>query len=237
MATRSPAPSQDDARTPSGRSAGTARAARGGASLTRRLLAGGTEGNEQLTVATGVILLILLAVLGVTILRIRPLLSLHMFVGLLLIPPVLLKMASTGYRFVRYYTHNPAYWSKGPPEAIMRASAPVVVISSVVVFASGVALLLIGRSSRGALLGIHKASFIVWLAFMALHVIGHLPDLGRMLGSGRDTRAGAPHDINGRAGRLLSLTGALVLGVVLAILLLPEFAAWLHAHGDLGGGH
>jgi hypothetical protein len=53
------------------------------------------------------ILLFLLAVLGVTILRIRPLLDIHMFLGILLI--VTLKLASTGYRFVRYYTSEPRY--------------------------------------------------------------------------------------------------------------------------------
>ena len=36
------------------------------------------------------------------------LLWVHLFVGMVLIGPVLLKMASTGYRFARYYTANPA---------------------------------------------------------------------------------------------------------------------------------
>jgi hypothetical protein len=61
-----------------------------------RLLRGGTEGNARLTASTGVVLLVLLAVEGVTILAIRPLLSLHVFIGLMLIPPVVLKRATTG---------------------------------------------------------------------------------------------------------------------------------------------
>ena len=184
---------------------------------------------------TGVVLLILLAALGVTILRIRPLLSVHMFLGLLLIPPVLLKMASTGYRFVRYYTHNPPYRRKGPPEVIMRATAPLLILSSVVVFASGVALLLVGPSSRGSLLGIHKASFFVWIAFTAIHVIGHLPHIARILGARHRSGADWPREGRGREGRFLSLAGAIVLGVVVAILFVPEFGAWLHAHRDFGG--
>jgi len=75
---------------------------------------GGPDGNEQLTATTGVILVALLAVLGVTILRVQQLISVHLFVGLLLLGPVALKMASTGYRFVRYYTHSDAYRRKGP---------------------------------------------------------------------------------------------------------------------------
>src|ERR1039457_2938000 len=120
--------------------------------LRRRLSGGGTSGNEQLTAATGIVLLVLLAALGVTILRIRPLLSVHMFLGILLIPPVALKMASTGYRFMRYYTSDSRYRRKGAPPATLRLIAPIVVASTVIVFASGVALLLIGLSSRGPLL-------------------------------------------------------------------------------------
>jgi hypothetical protein len=80
-----------------------------------RLTGGGTDGNRQLTAITGTILLVLLAVIGVTILRIGQLISVHLFVGLLLIGPVVLKLASTGYRFARYYSHNRAYRREGPP--------------------------------------------------------------------------------------------------------------------------
>ena len=64
------------------------------------------------------ILLVLLAALGVTILRIGQLTWLHFFLGLLLIGPVGLKMASTGYRFMRYYTGSPAYVAQGAAGAV-----------------------------------------------------------------------------------------------------------------------
>ena len=196
----------------------------------RRLTAGGTTGNEQLTAATGAVLLVLLAALGVTILRIRPLLSEHMFLGLLLIGPVALKMTSTGYRFIRYYTSNPRYRSKGAPPAILRLLAPIVVASTVVVFASGVALLLEGPSSRGSLLLIHKASFFVWVAVTAIHVLGHLSDLPRTLKTKNQIQPELDRYGTGRAGRILSLSGALVAGVVLAILYVPQFTPWLNVH-------
>jgi hypothetical protein len=199
----------------------------------KRLTAGGTTGNEQLTAATGAVLLVLLAALGITILRIRPLLSEHMFLGILLIPPVALKMASTGYRFVRYYTANPRYRRKGAPPATLRLLAPIVVASTVAVFASGVALLLVGPSSRGSLLLIHKASFFVWIAVTAIHVLGHLSDLPRALNTKHEIQPeldGYGGYGTGRAGRILSLSGALVAGVVLAILYIPQFTPWLNAH-------
>jgi hypothetical protein len=200
-----------------------------------RLTGGGTTGNERLTAATGFVLLGLLAVVGVTILRLGPLLSVHMFVGILLLGPVGLKLASTGYRFIRYYSANPQYRHKGPPPLLLRMLAPMVVLSTLVVFVTGVALLLIGPSSSDTLLPIHKISFFVWLGFTAVHVLGHLVELPEMLRADYG-RSRLSSDVTGRAGRTLALSAALVLGVVLAILLLPDFGTWLHGsdifHGN-----
>jgi hypothetical protein len=205
----------------------------------RRLLAvrgGGTGGNEQLTAMAGVILIVPLAILGITILRIGQLISVHLFVGLLLLGPLAVKLASTGYRFARYYTHNPAYREKGPPEPIMRWIAPLVVFSTLVVFLSGVVLLFVGPAGRGQLLLIHKVSFIVWAVFTALHVLGHLPHMRQSLRAGRHAE-GANGDPSltsptGAAGRWITLGGGLVGGLVLAIVLIPQFAPWT-AHGVL----
>ena len=64
---------------------------------------GGVEGNERLTVATALVLMLLLAAEGITLLFIRPLLPVHVFIGMMLVPPVLLKLGSTGWRLMRYY--------------------------------------------------------------------------------------------------------------------------------------
>jgi hypothetical protein len=207
-----------------------------------------------LTATTGIVLLVLLAVISLTLLRLHDLLSVHLFVGMLLIPPVLLKMASTGYRFTRYYTHNARYRGKGPPQAVMRALAPLVVISTVVVFASGVALLLIGPSSRGELLPIHKVSFIVWVSAIVLHILGHVVELPRALGIRRESLAlgGRPEGLGytsggganwhrspmkaGGAGRTLSLSAALASGIALAVVLVPQYGPWLHTQHHLLGG-
>jgi hypothetical protein len=202
----------------------------------QRLTGGGTDGNERLTAAAGVLLLVLLAVLGVTIVRIGQLLWLHLFLGMLLIGPVLLKLASTGYRFARYYTANPPYRRKGPPTTPMRLLAPLVVLSTVVVFGSGVALLFAGPSSRSTLFPIHKFSFFAWLALTGLHVLGHLADLPAPLradygGAGKGL-AGLSGRQSGRDGRMLSLAGMLVAGLVLAVLVIPEFGPWVNGfHG------
>ncbi len=224
---------------------GTVRDASREASSRTGLLGGGTAGNERLTATTGVVLLALLAVIGVTLLRLHQLLWVHLFVGMLLIPPVLLKMGSTGYRFTRYYTHEPRYRRKGPPETAMRVLAPLVVISTLVVFVSGVALLLVGPSSRQELLPVHKVSFFVWVSATALHVLGHLAELPRAVGVRRETvsyvNGGGGYVSGGGAGwqrtpmraggagRALSLMAALLSGLVLALALAPQYAPWINA--------
>ena len=47
--------------------------------------------------------------MGITVISVKRLLPEHFFLGLLLIPPLALKTASTGYRFVRYYSGDPRY--------------------------------------------------------------------------------------------------------------------------------
>jgi hypothetical protein len=204
-----------------------------------RLTGGGTTGNERLTTVVGATLIVLLAVIGLTILRIHWLLSVHLFVGMLLVPPVLLKLSSTGYRFVRYYTGNPRYREKGPPELALRVIAPMVVLSTLVVFVSGVVLLFAGPSARATWFPIHKDSFFVWVAFMAIHVIGHLPSMPRVLRTDHSRYPDYYHeaggDVTGRAGRVLALSSALVAGAVLAILVIPQFGPWLH--GSIGLFH
>lgn len=224
-----------------------------------RLLGGGTEGNRRLTSQTGVLLLILLAILGVTIVRIGQLLSVHMFVGVLLIGPLALKLASTGYRFSRYYTNNMRYRAAGPPPALLRMIAPVVVLTTVGVFATGIVLLLAGPSSQPTFLLLHKVFFIVWIAATALHVLGHIAELPGALGArGRRwaaLNASADRYIEateaipgmqrmtafesepaldaygtGGAGRVLAIASMLVAGLVLALVSISWYGPWLHSY-------
>ena len=140
-----------------------------GATL-RHVRTGGPKGNERLTATAAVVVLLLLALEGATILFIRPLLSLHMCVGVMLIPPLVVKLGSTGYRFARYYTGDPAYRGKGPPWLFMRLIAPALLAATTAVIGSGVYLLATGQRA-GIWIGVHKTSFVVWLALASVHVV------------------------------------------------------------------
>ena len=146
---------------------------------------GGTAGNETLTSATALILTLLLMAEGITIILIGSLRDEHMFIGMALIPPLLLKLGSTGYRFAHYYLGTRAYRDKGPPLLPLRMLAPALVLTTVLVFASGVALLVVGHRTS-LLFNIHKVSFIVWGAVFGIHFLAHLPRMARSLRPGLD---------------------------------------------------
>jgi hypothetical protein len=171
----------------------------------------GSDGNEQLTAIVATLLLVLLAAEGATLLQIGPLLTVHAFIGMLLVPVVAVKFASTGWRMLRYYLGAEEYVMRGPPHLVLRAVvAPVLVASTVVLFASGIALL--GLDERhGTIVGLHKASFVVWFGAMSLHVLTRTPGLVRSLGRRRP----------GLALRVGLASASLLAGAVLAAATLP----------------
>ena len=133
----------------------------------------GSELNTRVTVVTALVLLVMLAGEGVTIVFIGRLLYWHEVLGLALIAPVLVKLASVGWRFARYYRGAKAYIAYGPPHPFLRfVVGPVSVVTTVAVFASGVALIVF-HIHHGLVVGIHKVSFVVWLGAMSLHVLAH----------------------------------------------------------------
>ena len=135
----------------------------------------GVRQNERLTAATAVVLLVMLAVEGVTILFVRPLLSLHELIGVALIPPVALKLGAAGYRFARYYQGRSEYIEKGPPHPLMRfLVAPVLVLSTLGILATGVAILVL-HQRQGIVVGLHKASFVFWIGAAGIHVLVYAP--------------------------------------------------------------
>jgi hypothetical protein len=187
---------------------------------------GGVAGNARLTGAVAVALLVLLAAEGVTIPFIGQLLGPHMFIGLLLVPPVALKMASTGYRFARYYTHDEPYVRKGPPPTLLRLLAPGVVLTTLAVFGTGIALLFTGPPSN-TLIFAHKLSFIAWVALMSLHVLGHLLELPRLASADWRRHGGREARLAGSGLRAAAVAVAIGVGVPLGVLALSLGKPWL----------
>jgi hypothetical protein len=176
---------------------------------------GGVDGNERLTASNALVLLVLLALEGATLISVTRLLVPHVFLGFLLIPPVALKLGSTGWRLMHYYRGSESYVRRGPPHPFLRfVVAPFVVVSTVSLFGSGVAVVATG--SHGLLLALHKASFLLWVAAMSAHVLWHMWKLPRL----------AFDRLPGRGLRLAAVGAALGAGLVLAVATVPLADHW-----------
>ena len=176
----------------------------------------GVEGNARLTGSVAAVLLVLLAAEGATLIRVRAFITPHVFIGMLLVPLVLLKIGSTGYRIVRYYTGSLGYRRKGPPPALLRLLGPLVVVLTVALFASGVALLFVGSGLRQGAMLVHKASFVLWFAVMTIHVICHLLDTARL--APRDYYSRTRDQVGGADTRQWLIACSLAAGFLLAAL-------------------
>lgn len=187
--------------------------------------AGGPAGNTRLTAATGMVLLVLLAVEGVTILSVRQMLTLHVVVGALLVGPVLLKTGSTVYRFARYYTGAEQYRRKGPPPLPLRVIGPLVILSTVALLGTGIILILLGPNESRLWLTAHQTTFWIWVVLMSVHVLGHAWESAVL--SWRELRASwTGPGARWRRCRLIAIVLALMVGVAAATMLVPSAAPW-----------
>ena len=189
---------------------------------------GGAEGNERLTAMTGSVLLVLLLVECYTILRIDHLLTLHVFLGMLLLGPVTLKAGLVLYRFARYYTGSGPYRRKGPPALLLRLIGPVIMLLTACVFGSGIMLAVVGPSYDGSgsdWLTIHRISFIAWAFFITIHVLAYVWRLPRLLAA--EARTGRAMEVlGGRGTRLALLLASLLAGLVIALLTVHLAGNW-----------
>jgi len=172
---------------------------------------------------------VLLAIEGVTVVQVRTLLTVHVFVGMLLVPPVLVKLASTTWRFAKYYGGSREYREKGPPPVALRLLGPFVILTTITLFASGILLLLGPVAWRGTMMSLHKASFVLWFGCMTVHVLGHITETARL--STRDWRRRASVAVAGSRWRRLAMTTSLVGGLALGAVTVPYVGPWLMAHG------
>ncbi len=193
---------------------------------------GGPQGNLNLTALLGALLLAgTLIELGTLVLGLQQTLAVHIFVGVALIPVVALKLASTGWRMVRYYTRAAAYRVEGPPRPLLRGIAPLVVGSTVALLGSGVGLVVAGPHAQ-FFRAVHSASFALFLFVVGAHSIAHLPKLRRFAladwARGRRTR--------GHVLRRGLVGFALVAGGAVALAALESAGPWLTAIRHSVGG-
>ncbi len=173
---------------------------------------------------TGAVLLVLFVAECLTLLQFGRLLTLHVFLGMLLIGPVGLKIGSTLWRFTRYYTGAAAYVRRGPPAPLQRVTGPFVILTTVVVLGSGVMLVVEGNGPGSFTWSqLHHLGFLAWALVMLIHLCSYAPKLPGMLsGSAEHTR----QVLAARPTRWLLLCGSLAAGLGLALATYHLAAPW-----------
>ena len=179
------------------------------------------EANARLTGTTGLLLIVLFFFEGLTIPFIHSLVSWHILIGLVLIPPLAVKMSSTMWRFGHYYLRDQRYRKAGPPHPLLRMLGPVVLASTVVLFASGIGLWIAGPSNH-TLFRIHQVSFVLWFVVVAVHVAAHLLRATRLAAAdahdaSRAARSVAPPQRNRARRRRVLVAASLVAGLIVGI--------------------
>lgn len=198
---------------------------------------GGPAGNALLTAWTGLVLLCLSLAELLTLIDVRGLISWHVALGALLVPPAVMKTATTGWRMARYYLGDRLYRQVGPPPLLLRLLGPLVVVSTVGLLGTGVLLVLLGQDrshqSLSALHGfrpdwvtLHQAFFAVWVVTVALHL------LGRIVPALRATVVPGPATVvPGRWTRLLWFMAMVASAASLAVLLVHADNSWASFDG------
>lgn len=182
--------------------------------------------NERLTAMAALVLFVLILVELLVTAKLHTLLSVHIFVGVLMSGPLVVKMFSTGYRFVRYYTGSSVFVEKGPPHWLLRLAAPFLVFLTMLVFVSGFALVILGPKRMGIFFDVHAASVALWIPLVAVHVYAYLRKVPRNV-AGDLANQPAAH-VPGRNGRLTLNVLSLVVGLVAAIMMIPVSTPWRH---------
>jgi hypothetical protein len=178
---------------------------------------------------------VLLFVEGLTIPFIGHLVSWHILIGLMLVPPLLVKMGSVLWRFSRYYLHDPAFRRAGPPHPVLRVLGPLAMSSTIGLFGSGIALWLIGPTDR-TMFRLHQLSFVAWFVFVAAHVLAHLLRATRLAAAdAREARGGRGIDARARRGargRRGLVVASLIVGLLLGIAARSVSVYWTGGRTD-----
>jgi hypothetical protein len=181
--------------------------------------------NQRLTALAGVILLVLILIQLMSVTNLHTWIAVHIVVGILLTSFLLVKLGSTGYRFLQYYTHSPAYVRSGPPRLPLRLLAPVLIVMTLTVVGSGIGMVIIGPAHSSLFRTVHSASVVIWLSLLAVHVGAYL--LQALQWVVDDWKRHPTEQAQGRWLRLGATFGAMLAGAVVAYFLYTDVAPWV----------
>ncbi|HEV7678621.1 MAG TPA: hypothetical protein VGQ42_08635 [Candidatus Dormibacteraeota bacterium] len=191
--------------------------------------AAGVQANARLTGLTGLVVLLLIAIEVVTVVLKPPrVLAVHLAVGLVLVPLVVLKLGSVSWRFAKYYLRFGAYRQNGPPPLGLRLLGPALILFTVVILVSGVLLVVGPGSIHDGAFTVHKVVFYPWLLAIALHVVGHFRTAVDVASADLVRRAGDA--VAGVRDRVAVVVTCAAVGVLLAVMLTGRGSGYLQTY-------
>jgi hypothetical protein len=188
-------------------------------------------GNERLTAAVGLLVLApVLVEVATVLLGVHTFMSAHVFVGLALIPAVLFKLASTGWRFVRYYARSRPYVALGPPRMAMRLLAPLFVAATALLLGSGVAMGLLHGNGLQVARNLHGPASVAWLALLGLHVLVYFRRA--LTRTAEEALPARRKPLRGATARVCSLAAVVICGLALGAAAVPAQHRWVNIRRD-----
>jgi hypothetical protein len=182
--------------------------------------------NSRLTgIAASFVLPLALSEVVTVALGVRSVINLHVTVGLALLGPVLLKLASVTYRMASYYRGASGYAQRGKPAVGLRLLGGALALSFLSMLASGLALIVGPSGVHSAARSTHEVSAYVVVLLLIGHLAVHVRPAVRLAAA--DIRPRTPK-VRGARSRWLALLVSLTLGGVLALLLGGRGATYLH---------
>jgi hypothetical protein len=105
------------------------------------------------------------------------------------------------------------------------------VFFTLVMFATGIALLAVSPGSGSTLALAHKASFIIWFVLMSVHVLAYLPAALRWVLA--DLRGDGPPAVTARRGiRSVLVAASIMVGAALGVAGLAWATPWVSRSVD-----
>jgi hypothetical protein len=183
------------------------------------------DGNARLTGISASLLLPLVLLEVVTVvLGVKSVITLHVVIGLVLVGPVLLKLASVTYRMVSYYRGVSEYQQRGRPSVWRRLLGGALGGFFVLLLASGLVLIVGPSAAHSAARSIHVVSACLVVVLLVAHLSIHLRTAARLASADVRPRS----RVRGASSRLIALLASLAIGGALALLLGGHGSTYLH---------
>jgi hypothetical protein len=185
------------------------------------------DGNARLTgISASFVLPLILVEVVTVILGVKSVITVHVVIGLILLGPALLKLASVTYRMASYYRGVGGYQRRGRPTVGRRLLGGALAVLFVLLMASGLVLIAGPNAAHSPARAIHVVTAYLVVLLLAVHLAIHFVPALRLTSADMRPRTAVP----GARLRWLALMASLAAGGVLALSLGGQGSTYLHQY-------